>query len=76
VLLVQQFVRFPHRFAPDEIRRQQFRLVVLDGEVDRLGDLPSKMIMSQPALLSSAPKNPPEFEQATAPVKGLLVMTE
>jgi hypothetical protein len=34
----------------------QFGLVVLDRQVDRLGDLPSKMIMSQPAIFSSAPK--------------------
>ncbi len=41
-----------------------------------LSDLPSNIIMSQPANLSSAPKNPPELEQAIAPVNGLLVITE
>ncbi len=34
------------------------------------------MIMSQPAIFISAPMKPPEFEQATAPVRGLLVITE
>ena len=40
------------------------------------GDLPSKMIMSQPAIFISAPMKPPELEHATAPVSGLLVTTE
>jgi hypothetical protein len=34
------------------------------------------MIMSQPANFSSAPKKPPEFEQAMTPVSGPLVTTE
>ena len=32
--------------------------------------------MSQPADLSSAPRNPPELEHAIAPVNGPLVITE
>ena len=39
------------------------------------GDLPSKMIMSQPANFISAPKKPPEFEQAMALVNAPLVTT-
>jgi len=40
-----------------------------------LADLPSKITMSQPANFISAPKKPPEFEQAMAPVSGPLVTT-
>ena len=40
------------------------------------GERPSKMTMSQPANFSSAPKKPPELEQAMAPVRGPLVITE
>ena len=39
-------------------------------------DLPSKIIMSQPAFFSSLPKNPPELEQAIAPVNGPLQTTD
>ncbi len=41
-----------------------------------VGDLPSKMIMSQPAFFSSPPKKPPELEQATQSVSGLLATTD
>ncbi len=34
------------------------------------------MIMSQPAFFSSPPKNPPELEVATQPVRGDLVITD
>jgi hypothetical protein len=53
----------------------QFGHIVIDVEIDRLRRFASKMIMSQPAIFNSAPQCPPEFEQAIAPVSGLLVMT-
>ena len=38
-------------------------------------DLPSKIIMSYPAYLSSGPQYPPEFDAAKVPVRGALVTT-
>jgi len=51
-------------------------VLVDDAQEDRRVARPSKIIMSQPADFNSAPMKPPELEQATAPVSGLLVMTE
>ena len=41
-----------------------------------VSDLPSKIIISHPAFFNSPPKNPPELEQAMAPVSGLLQTTD
>ena len=46
------------------VRPGRFRV-----EIDRLGDLPSKITMSQLANFISAPKKPPELEQAMALVR-------
>ena len=54
--LLQCLFRLPDALAPQVTGIAQLGGVVVDVQVDRLRRLASKMIMSQPAILSSAPQ--------------------
>jgi len=70
------FLGVPDRLAPQVAGVHQFRGAIRDEQIYGLRGGAPKITMSQPANFSSAPKQPPELEQAMAPVSGPLVTTE